>query len=86
VSFFSFSKLENRRTEQVLWGVAGTSGRGRMKGKGVGEWIWCKCCIHIYVSGKNDTLRLSQEGGGIKEDDGGGEYNYDVFDILQELL
>jgi hypothetical protein len=26
------------------------------------------------------------ERGGIKEKDGGDEFNYDIFDILQELL
>jgi hypothetical protein len=34
--FFSFTKLENRRAEQVLSKVVGTSGRGRMWGKAVG--------------------------------------------------
>jgi hypothetical protein len=30
--FFSFTKLENRREEQVLW--VGTGGRGEVAGKG----------------------------------------------------
>jgi hypothetical protein len=29
MSFFSFTKLENKRAEQVLPGGVGTSGRGR---------------------------------------------------------
>jgi hypothetical protein len=27
-------------------------GEGRSWGKGVGERIWCKYCVHLYVSGK----------------------------------
>jgi hypothetical protein len=26
--------------------------RGRRCGKGVGGWIWCKYCAHMYVNGK----------------------------------
>jgi hypothetical protein len=32
--FFYYTKLENRRAEQVLPGGVGTSGRGRRWGKG----------------------------------------------------
>jgi hypothetical protein len=32
----SFTKLEKRRTEEVLPGCVGTCGRGRMWGKGMG--------------------------------------------------
>jgi hypothetical protein len=37
---------------------------------------------------KRYLLKLSQEWGegGIKESGGGGEFKYDVFDILSELL
>jgi hypothetical protein len=37
--FFSFTKLENRRAEEVLSGGVDTSGRGRKWGKCVGGWI-----------------------------------------------
>jgi hypothetical protein len=30
---------------------AGTSGREEGE-KGVGGWIWCKYCVHLYVNGK----------------------------------
>jgi hypothetical protein len=38
----------------------------------------------MYVNGKNETCcNFSRNGGGgIKEIDGGGELNYDIFDIL----
>jgi hypothetical protein len=35
--FFSFTKSENRRVEQVLPGVVGTIGRGEEVGKGHGR-------------------------------------------------
>jgi hypothetical protein len=31
-------------------------------------------------------IEILMEVGGIKENDGGGEFNYDIFDILEELL
>jgi hypothetical protein len=34
-------------------------------------------CSGRFACGKN--LKLSSFGGGIKEKDGGGEFNYDVF-------
>jgi hypothetical protein len=43
----------------------------------------------MYVSGKMrhvETIPGMGRGGGIKENDGGGEFNCDIFDILQELL
>jgi hypothetical protein len=55
LSFFSFTKSENRRAEQVLPGEVGTSGRGEEAGKG------CKkvnmmhiLCTHV-CKWKNDT-------------------------------
>jgi hypothetical protein len=35
MSFFSFTKSENRRAEQVLPGEIGTSGKGKMWRNGV---------------------------------------------------
>jgi hypothetical protein len=31
-------------------------GGGRMWGKGVGGWIWCKYYVHMYVNGKMRTV------------------------------
>jgi hypothetical protein len=55
-----------------------------MWGKGVGGWIWCKYCVYMYVNGKMRPVETFQEleEEGIKENDGGGELNYDIFDIL----
>jgi hypothetical protein len=38
----------------------------------------------MYVSGKIIRVKTGpgMEGGGIKESDGGGEFKYDIFDIL----
>jgi hypothetical protein len=38
----------------------------------------------MYVNGKVRTVETvpRMEGGGIKENDGGGEFKYDIFDIL----
>jgi hypothetical protein len=63
MSFFSFTKLESRRMEQVLsWGV-GTSGGG---------------CTY-------EKMRLVETIPGIREireNDRGGKFNYDIFDIV----
>jgi hypothetical protein len=37
--FFSYTKSENRRAEQVLPGEAGTGGSGEEGGNGEGGWI-----------------------------------------------
>jgi hypothetical protein len=50
--------------------------------------IWSKYCVHVYANGKmipSETIP-GMRGGGIKENDGEGEFKYDIFDILQELL
>jgi hypothetical protein len=38
----------------------------------------------MYVNVKMRPVETvpGMEGGGIKENDGGGEFNYDIFDIL----
>jgi hypothetical protein len=38
----------------------------------------------MYVNGKMRPVETipGMEGEGIKENDGGGEFNYDIFDIL----
>jgi hypothetical protein len=42
----------------------------------------------MYVNGKMRPVKTIPgiEGGMIKENDGGGEFKYDIFDILKELL
>jgi hypothetical protein len=53
--FFSFTKLENRRAEQVLSREVGTSGRGLEVGKGWGRMnIVQVLCTHV-CEWKNDT-------------------------------
>jgi hypothetical protein len=35
-------------------------------GKGMGGWIWCKYCVHIYVNGKIrpvETIPVMREEG-----------------------
>jgi hypothetical protein len=75
--FFSFRKSENRRAK---CGTGPAWGRGRRWGKDVGG----KCCVHMYEDGKMrpvETIPV-MGGGRIKENDGGAEFNYDIFDIL----
>jgi hypothetical protein len=46
------------------------------------EKVWCKYCVHIYVNGKMRSVEtIPWMGREIKENDGGGEFNYDIFDI-----
>jgi hypothetical protein len=42
----------------------------------------------MYVNGKMRPVETipGMGGRGIKENDGGSEFNYDIFDILYELL
>jgi hypothetical protein len=76
-----FTKIKNKKSEQVpsVWLVP--VGGGRMWGEGVGEWIWCKYCIHMYVNEKMKPVKLFQEWGkwGIKANGGGGEFHYDIL-------
>jgi hypothetical protein len=53
--FFSFTKLENRKAEQVLGRVVSTSGSGEEVGKGLGRVnILQILCTHVY-KWKNET-------------------------------
>jgi hypothetical protein len=55
MSFFSFTKSENKRAEQILRGGVGTSGRGEIMGKGHGRVnIVQILCTHV-CKWKNDT-------------------------------
>jgi hypothetical protein len=76
--------LENKRAEQVPPGGDGGGG-------GTGEWEWGrwhKYCIHMQVSAKMVPVETVPGIGGeeMKESSRGGEFKYDVFDTLQELL
>jgi hypothetical protein len=52
VIFVFFYKIRKQEcVTDPIWG-AGTSGRGRMWGKGVGGQIYCKCCEHMYINRK----------------------------------
>jgi hypothetical protein len=45
--------------------------------------MWWKYCVLTYENGKMRPLKLFLEWGGrIRENDGGGESNYNIFDIL----
>jgi hypothetical protein len=59
-------------------------GAGRMWGKGIGGRIWSKYCVHMYVNGKMRSAETIPElgEGRIEENDGRGEFKYDMFDIL----
>jgi hypothetical protein len=59
-------------------------GGGRLWGNSIGGWICCKCFVYIYVNRKMIPVEtIPRMGGGwIKESDGGGEFNYDIFVIL----
>jgi hypothetical protein len=65
MSFFSFTKLENRRATQVL--VKGLVPAGE------GAGLQHKYCVHMYVNRKQNLIKLFQEWGRVDKD-GGGEY------------
>jgi hypothetical protein len=55
-------------------------GGGKMWGKDVGGRIWCQYCLYMYVSGKMRTVKtIPGMGRELKENDGGGEFNYDIL-------
>jgi hypothetical protein len=75
---------QNWWAEQVLSRGLVPVGEGRMWGKVVGGLIWCKYCVHMCI---HEKMRCVETFPGtaereIKENDGGGEFNYDIFDIL----
>jgi hypothetical protein len=78
--FFSFIQSQNKRVEEVLPGCGGfdISGRGC-------RWVNIvqTLCAHVCKWINNTCWNYSRKGeGGIKENDGGGEFKYDMFDIL----
>jgi hypothetical protein len=66
----------------------GTSGRGKISGKGEGGRIWCKYYILMYESGKMRPVEtiLRMGGGRRKEKDGGSESNSLKEIIIQHLV
>jgi hypothetical protein len=63
--FFSFTKSEYRRAEQVLWWWerVGASGRGKKVGKGCRRVNIVQYCVHMYVNGKKwDCSRKEERG------------------------
>jgi hypothetical protein len=81
VVLFSFTKLENRRAEQILSeGLVPVGGGGCRKRVSKGNMVQ----IHMYVNGKMKPVETvpGMVGRKIKENDGGGEFKYDILDIL----
>jgi hypothetical protein len=74
--FFCKAGEQEGRTDPV-WEVV-TSGRGRICGEGRGGY---KHCVHRYVHGKMRPVETIPGMGlrGIKENDGGGEFSYDIL-------
>jgi hypothetical protein len=81
---FSFIKSENRRAKQVLPGRVVTSRKREVVGKRVRGRIWCKYCVHVYINGKMRPVETIPGMGEerIRENDGKGEFKYDISDTL----
>jgi hypothetical protein len=50
--------------------------------------MWFKNCVHIYVNRKVTATKTipGMREWRIKENDGKGEFKYDIFNILQEFF
>jgi hypothetical protein len=70
--------------EQVLPGWLVLVEGERRWGKCTGGWIQFTYGVHMYVNGKMIPVEtiLGMKVRGIKENDGGGEWKYDILDIL----
>jgi hypothetical protein len=79
-SFFFFTKSENRR---VAGGVD-TSGKGEEVGKVCRRVNMCKYGVYMYVNRKMRPTETIPgiRGKKIKENGGGSEFKYDIFDTL----
>jgi hypothetical protein len=58
---------------------------GRICGKDCRRGIWYKYHVYMYVKGKMrpvETISGMGVGVGIKENDGKGEFNYGILNIL----
>jgi hypothetical protein len=75
---FFFQKWKTRRQNKSCVGVC-TCGSGEDVRRGCRSVNKCKYCVHLYVNGKVIPVETIPEMG---ENDGGGEFNYDVFDTL----
>jgi hypothetical protein len=69
--FFSSTKSENRRVEQVLPGREGTSGLGEDIRKGYRRVNMMQISCIMYGNGKMRPVETGEWGRGIKENDGG---------------
>jgi hypothetical protein len=69
IFFFHKIREQEGRKGSCLGGENGTSLEG-MWGKGVGGWIWCKYCVHMYVNVKMRPVEtvLGMVGVGDKEE------------------
>jgi hypothetical protein len=88
-NFFSFTKSENRRAKHSLSGEGvGTSSRGVDVRKDCGRVNMVQILCTNRCKWKNDTCEtiLGRGEEWIKDNDGGGKLNYDIFDTLEELL
>jgi hypothetical protein len=59
-----------------------TSGRGEEVGKGCRRVNTVHILYTHVCQWKNDTRNYSRNGGGVIKENGGGEFKYDIFDIL----
>jgi hypothetical protein len=80
-----FIRWKNRKAEQVLSGGIGNT--GKRKGNCAGGWIWCKYCVPMYVNGKMRPVKTIPKIGerSIKENDGKGEFKYDILNICKDF-
>jgi hypothetical protein len=76
----------NRDSQHIVKPAGGVVpvGGGRWWGKGVGGWIRCKKCVHMYVNAKMILVETTPgiRWGDLKENIWGGEFMYDIFDTL----
>jgi hypothetical protein len=79
--FFFFYKISEQEGRTCPgWGV-GTSGKGRDMRKGCKRVNMVKYYIHMCVNGKMRPVETISGMEGVKENNGGNEFKYDIFDI-----
>jgi hypothetical protein len=80
--FFFIYEITEQEGRTILPGGVGTSGREEEVGRGCGRVnIVNKYFVHMYVKGKMIPVETIPGMGGIKENGGGSEFKYDIFDI-----
>jgi hypothetical protein len=65
--------------------MVGPRWEGEVMGKGGRKVNTVQKCVHMYVNAKIilvQTIQRIGRGGGTKENSGGGEFKYDIFDTL----